>query len=175
MMSKKIKEVEFLLENCESIIVPYECFKEFDDSNGEYNFTIKDNGQIRYGTTFGNNTTTPLQRLNLFDDITNMYLKYEDNAESPIRINWYYKNEWDNPQNNQYQKSELLSFNELHISISKNNYTLSLSDVFSLDGEIIIEEVNSKKRFRIKDKSITSIKPSAITQEFINDRYIIVS
>ena len=90
-MSKKIKEVEFLLENCESIIVPYECFKEFDDSNGEYNFTIKDNGQIRYGTTFGNNTTTPLQRLNLFDDITNMYLKYEDNAESPIRINWYYE------------------------------------------------------------------------------------
>lgn len=174
-MSKKIKEVKFLLENCESIIVPYECFKEFDDSNGEYNFTIKDNGCIDYGETFSSNEKTPLQRLNHYDDIVKIYVKYDDDTESIIRPDWYYENEWDNPQNNQYQKSELLSFNELHISISKNNYTLSLSDVFSLDGEIIIEGVNSKKRFRIKDKSITSIKPSAITQEFINDRYIIVS
>lgn len=174
-MSKKIKESEFVLENGESIIVPYECFKKFDDSNGECNFIIKDNGGIRYKRTCGVNTINPLQRLNYHNDITKIYIKYDDNTENIIRPNWYYENDYDIPQNNQYQKSELLSFNELHISISKNNYTLSLSEVFDLNDRAVVEGVNSKEIFRIKDGRITSVNPIAITQEFVNDRYIIVS
>ena len=98
-MNKNIKQVTLVLENCESVIVPEECFKEFSFKRGEnktdenpyiksLNCIIKDNGNMKYETTYSENATSPIERLRRYNDITWVKIEYEDESSEVLSVVW---------------------------------------------------------------------------------------
>jgi len=124
-MNKNIKQGTLVLENCESIVVPAECFKEFSFKRGEnkegenlyiksLNCIIKDNGNMKYEMTYGENSTSPVQRLGKCNDITSVKIEYEDESSEVLSVVW---SDDYNVNNNENQINDLVTYNELHIRI----------------------------------------------------------
>lgn len=137
-----IKIAKFILENCETVTVPRDCFKRMDldytKEGYEVNVHIIDNGKVD-GYLFGNRS--PLQRLNYYDDICSIELKLNDDSEVEIDTVW--NNE--DGQTNSFQKSKLNGYRELKLSIDKHNRELTIYDVLKLPHGTIVIDDNSKE------------------------------
>lgn len=120
---ENIKTVEFVLENCESVIVPYDCFEEFkidgmmiEEKRFIYklNCLIKMDKNIIYGATWSGNNKHPFYRLYEENDITQIKINYDNNTKKEFDIEWgglFCTN------TNEHQVNNLIDYNTLHIHI----------------------------------------------------------
>lgn len=114
-----IEYIEFALENCESMKIPFENFKQFHlEEKEEYvnlDCIIEGVDNIEHFTyTKGE---SPFQRLVRYNDISGITIKFKDkkNTVSYLPI-------WHNPYftNNEFQTSSILEFNKIHIRINRD-------------------------------------------------------
>lgn len=146
-----IKQVRFGLENCESILIPFECFKEFyyDKDNNEVislYCTVKDNSNIDY--VGFDNSMTPIQRLAQNNDITHVNITYEDGSSEKLSVNWF---DDYNPDSNESQVSELINYSEIHIQIRTKLQTLDdkLNKVCSILKQSYEDKLELEEQIRM--------------------------
>lgn len=143
-----IKEIEIGLENCESVIFPFECCKKFDyvlkDDTHIATLTclIEDNGKSKYSSILINSRISPIQRLAEYDDITYIKIHFENGTSSFFYVIWN-----DGAlDNNKNQKSQLLSYKEISIEIKPYIEAYSVMEIFKFPNKTkfkIIDEVDS--------------------------------
>lgn len=110
--TKDLLGIGLIFENCEGMFIPVESFTDLYIQDGEIDTYINLSDKIEYK---GFDNSTPLQRINKYDDITSVNLIYKD-KDMEYQTVWY--NAWE--QENRYQTSELISWNKLHLEISKD-------------------------------------------------------
>jgi hypothetical protein len=149
-MNKNIKEIHFSFENCEGIIVPYECFSRFDfttDAEDKFKIThlnceIKDNGNSKYTTTWTNNNTSPIQRLGQYPDITSIDITYDDNSNDDYGVKWYWddEDEYNIPEENKNQHNNLIGYNEIHITVKPYIKSYFIYEIFNLPTNTLLKD-----------------------------------
>lgn len=128
MSEKEIDHIEICFEDCESIIIPYNCVKElYYKSNTQQNedcdliteldCIIENDGSTKYSTTWSGNTTSPITRINQYNDICYFDIIYKDGIKKSNYVDWYYKDDYDQSEENKNQTSELLEYNKIHIHV----------------------------------------------------------
>lgn len=141
-----IKEIEIGLENCESVIIPFECFKKFDytpkdDTHIEtLTCLIEDNGNFKYSSILMDSKISPMQRLAEYNDISYIEIYFENDTSKFFYVVW---NDGD-LDNNKNQKSQLLSYKEISIEIKPYIETYSVVEIFKFPNGTkfkIIDEV----------------------------------
>jgi hypothetical protein len=133
-MEYNIGYIEFLLENCESIIVPFDAFEKFRidiNENNQINayFVIKDNGKIEYSSEWSDKTIHPIQRLAKYNDITRIYKVYNDGNSECFYVDWYDED----PNSNKNQYSKLIDYKTLCIEIKEFIQEYYLCELFDFD------------------------------------------
>lgn len=120
---KEIKTVEFVLETNESVIVPYDCFKEFKIGGislkeellaYKLECLIEIDKNIAYGATWSGNTKHPFYRLYEENDITQIQINYDNGTKKELNVEWgglFCTN------TNEHQVNSLIDCNTLHIHI----------------------------------------------------------
>ena len=163
---KNIKRINFVFENCEEIRFPIECFKDLEiicsdlENYKGYLKSIKckiiDDINVEVGLY--NKTTSPIQRINKYDDITHIYLYDNENNEIKLEIPWYYENEYNIPKNNYNQHSKLISYKEIELYIAENSREYTLEEALEelKDGDIIID--TNGNEYEICEDNITGEK-----------------
>ena len=116
---KEIKNVTFILENCEYVTVPIRNFSKLDLTkvdNKYYNLecTIKKMDNIEYRSF--TNDFSPFNRLSMSDDIVRIELELIDGTIKLIHLYWKGAG-----FNNYCQISHVISWNEISISINEEN------------------------------------------------------
>lgn len=116
---KEIKNVTFILENCEYITVPVKNFLKLDLTevdNEYYNLecVIKKMDNIEYRPF--TNDLSPFNRLSMSDDITRLEIEFTDGTIKLIQLVWE-----GTDFNNYCQISHVISWNEISISINEEN------------------------------------------------------
>ena len=115
--TKDLLGIELIFENCEGMFIPVESFTDLYIQNGEINTYINLSDKIEY-KSFDN--STPLQRINKYDDIVSLNLIYKDEDIEYKLLWWEDPNPYIMTDNNRYQTSKLISYNKLHLEVSKN-------------------------------------------------------
>ena len=115
--TKDLLGIELIFENCEGMFIPVESFTDLYIQDGEINTYINLSDKIEY-KSFDN--STPLQRINKYDDIVSLNLIYKDEDIEYKLLWWEDPNPYVMDDNNRYQTSELISYNKLHLEVSKN-------------------------------------------------------
>lgn len=115
--TKDLLGIELIFENCEGMFIPVESFTDLYIQDGEINTYINLSDKIEY-KSFDN--STPLQRINKYDDIVSLNLIYKDEDIEYKLLWWEDPNPYIMTNNNRYQTSELISYNTLHLEVSKN-------------------------------------------------------
>ncbi|XZI05931.1 hypothetical protein ACSXDM_15165 (plasmid) [Clostridium perfringens] len=111
--TKDLLGIDLGFENCEGMFIPAEALDNLYIKDGEINTYIYLNEKIEYKGFYDD--LTPLQRIKHMNDITSVNLIYKD-KDIEYQTVWY--NAWE--QENRYQTSELISWNKLHLEISKD-------------------------------------------------------
>lgn len=111
--TKDLLGIDLGFENCEGMFIPVEALDNLYIKDGEINTYIYLNEKIEYKGFYDD--LTPLQRIKHMNDITSVNLIYKD-KDMEYQTVWY--NAWE--QENRYQTSELISWNKLHLEISKD-------------------------------------------------------
>jgi len=179
-----IKNISFTLENCEGVLVPFKCFKKFkvveNNKNADKLFIleclIEDNGEIEYTSTWMKNTTSPIQRLGRGDDITSIYITYDDDSTQRYSIPWYDYN----PNSNKNQSSQMIDYKTVQIKIKPYIQKYSIVDVLNSKSGTkfkdinknvyVVEEINKvKKLFSLNkiNKTVLPLESTYINQEYI--------
>lgn len=128
-----IKEIKIGLENSETVIILFECFKKFDyvlkgDTHIEtLTCLIEDNGKSKYSSNLMDSKISPIQRLAEFNDITDIEIHFENGTSSLFYVIW---NDG-NLDNNKNQKSQLLNYKEISIEINPYIETYSVMELLS--------------------------------------------
>lgn len=179
-----IKEIEFVFENCECVVVPIECFKKLyikdlnklknKDSFEEMKCIIVDNGQSKYSFGFAT-TVTPIQRINQYNDITSIYITYNDDKIIQLYTPWYEENEYCNSQSNENQTTNMSSYNTVELSIIKNSKTYTLEQALNnLDSNTRIQD-SKGNIYTIKinegDYNSAHLENTIITLGMIQDKF----
>lgn len=136
---KDTLSVEFILENCETILVPCYCFKEFElieyNNMGIYELhCIIDKQDDLIYNDFNSNKTSPIRRLHENQDITSCHLVLFDGKMIHCKLVWY-----DVYGSNKFQETKLVSFNKIEISVkridrkkaTKEKHQLKLKEIIS--------------------------------------------
>lgn len=131
-----VKGIEFVFENCESIYVPIECFKNFIAINGEVKFKIVNNGNIEYSYTWGDNITNPIERIS-DKDITGIFLKFEEEKNNKTQIDFNYSI----GQYNEYQLNNIIDYKTIEVLISKKAYYINKLQQLKEEKESIEKEI----------------------------------
>jgi hypothetical protein len=189
MENNEIKSIEFIFENCESIEIPYECFTELDfkglNKQDEqvtfetFKCIIEDKGEAKYSNGFYNKT--PIQRINHYNDITNIYIKYADNSYVQISCPWY--NPISCPNSNLFQFSSIKSSNIIELGIIKdslhyNFQWLSLSDVLNtFEDGTKIKDQNGKiyTIYYDEEDEATCLFDTIVNNKILNSKFQKVS
>lgn len=115
---KDIKYVTFILENCEFIKIPIGNFSKLNISKAGdyYNFecVIKKIDNIEYRSF--TNDLSPFNRLSMSNDIVRIEFELIDGTEHSVQPYWK-----GTDFNNYCQISHVISWNEISISINKEN------------------------------------------------------
>lgn len=116
---KEIKNVTFILENCEYITVPIRNFLKLnltEVDNEYYNLecVIKKMDNIEYRPF--TNDLSPFNRLSMSDDITSIELEFKNGTIKLIQLVWE-----GTDTTNYCQISHVISWNKISISINKEN------------------------------------------------------
>lgn len=181
---KNIKSVKFVLENCEVLVIPFECFKKFNivENNKNKNeififeCVIEDNNKSEYITTWSRNTTSPIQRLGQYNDICHIDIIYMDGASKEYHVPWYDSN----PNSNKNQSSKMLDYKTVSIRIKPYIQKYSISEVLKFKNGTkfkdynkniyIVDVVNNiKKLFLIKENTRVELP---LESTYINQKYI---
>ena len=181
-MNEKIKELHFGLENMESVIVPYECFKGLTINNNEeldllknhdtiYNMKcdITDNGKIEYGYSF-ENEIYPLTRLEIKEDICHVDIIYEDNTKIELTVRW---GQWD-CNNNSNQINSKINYNSIHIEIKPYIKQYTIQEVFEFEVGTIVEMIDNGIFIISEYEGNKCFKDVVFTKYLINGMYRIV-
>ena len=115
--TKDLLGIELIFENCEGMFIPVESFTDLYIQDGEINTYINLSDRIEY-KSFDN--STPLQRINKYNDIVSLNLIYKDEDIEYKLLWWEDPNPYIMTDNNRYQTSELISYNKLHLEVSKD-------------------------------------------------------
>lgn len=167
---KKIKSIDFLLENGERIGMPYKCFQLFK-------FNLNKNKCIDYmeckitdkGMYYGickNKDMHPIDRLNVFNDIEYVRFVYKDNCDEDVYpILW---NEFEGENLNQSVSKE--SYKQLYIHIRKTAPYVRKYSIF----EIFDFPIGTQ--FKTKDGEIITISGDGnskyIPNKHLEEKYI---
>lgn len=116
---KEIKNVTFILENCEYITVPVKNFLKLDLTevdNEYYNLecVIKKMDNIEYRPF--TNDLSPFNRLSMSDDITRLEIEFTDGTIKLIQLVWE-----GTDTTNYCQISYMIGWNKISINIDKEN------------------------------------------------------
>lgn len=115
----KIEYIEFTLENCEGMKIPYENFKQFllEEKDGHVSLDCIIEGVDNIEYDIYTRGESPLQRLARYDDISCIIIKFEDEKDTVS-----YLPMWRNPYfaDNEFQTSTILEFNKIHIRINRD-------------------------------------------------------
>ncbi|GEM_PF-3308584 len=167
-----IKEIEIGLENCESVIIPFDCFKEFDYISKDdthisvLTCLIEDNGKSEYSSTFMNSKISPIQRLAKYDDIAYIEIHFVNGTSSFLYVIWHDGDD----DNNKNQKSQLISYKEISIEIKPYIKTYSVTELFEFPNGTkfkIIDEVDSVNWKRVLFLQDGILKFKSIPEELI--------
>lgn len=131
-----VKGIEFVFENCESIYVPIECFKNFIAINGEVKFKIVNNGNIEYSYTWGDNITNPIERIS-DKDITGIFLEFEEEKNNKTQIDFNYSI----GQYNEYQLNNIIDYKTIEVLISKKAYYINYLQQLKEEKESVEKEI----------------------------------
>lgn len=148
-MNTKIKGIEFILENCEGVYIPFECFKEFK-INGETDiqtiiqknsihdctFKIIGNGQEKYIRGF-NTTVTPLQRLAQYNDVC--YIEIYFTNGDKIKMDCWHGNM---PCDNEWQSTIMHNYNEITLAIEPKKYIFKEILEFPIGSQFLDKDDN---------------------------------
>lgn len=116
---KEIKNVTFILENCEYITIPVDNFLKLDLTevdNEYYNLecVIKKMDNIEYSPF--TNDLSPFNRLSMSDDITSIELEFKNGTIKLIQLVWE-----GTDTTNYCQISSMISWNKISIAICEEN------------------------------------------------------
>ena len=116
---KEIKNVTFILENCEYITVPLRSFTtldliEVDDEYYNFECIIEGMDNIEYSPF--TNDLSPFNRLSMSDDITSIELEFKNGTIKLIQLVWE-----GTDTTNYCQISSMISWNKISINIDKEN------------------------------------------------------
>lgn len=147
---KDVKIAKFILENCETVWVPQECFISFEANCTKDGYELEahiiDDCNLD-GYLF--DTKSPLQRLNCRPDICSIELELINGEDVELDLVW----NAEGYQDNNFQSSQLFSYKELKLSINKYNKVLSIQDVLKLeDGTIVIDQ--DGKEYKVEEDEI---------------------
>lgn len=116
---KEIKNVTFILENCEYVTVPVKNFTKLNISkvdNEYYNFECIIEGMDNIEYHSFTNDFSPFNRLSMSDDIVRIELELIDGTEHSVQPYWKGIG-----FNNYCQISHVISWNKISISINEEN------------------------------------------------------
>lgn len=116
---KEIKNVTFVLENCEYITVPLRNFTTLDLTevdNEYYNFECIIEGMDNIEYSPFTNDLSPFNRLSMSDDITSLEIEFMDGTIKLIQLVWE-----GTDTTNYCQISSMISWNKISINIDKEN------------------------------------------------------
>ena len=141
-IKKNLKGVQIVFENCESMFIPTNCIKQLkyemeeytDDDNIKNLITkldciIENNGSITKPGFTKECKTSPIQRINQYNDITYFDFVYKDDSKDSNYVHWY-NDEYGYCQNNNGQSSELLRYNKIHIIVKPYIPKYSINEIF---------------------------------------------
>lgn len=116
-----VKYIEIIFENCESIYIPINCFKEFIYIENELFFKVINDGEIEYTESWMDIKNNPIDRI-AYNDITNIYFLNE-NKDIINSIDTEYLFEYG--EENIYQESNVINYKEVEVIISKKSYYIN--------------------------------------------------
>lgn len=146
---KEVKSITLVLENCETIKLDRKHIGSFLVDNIKYsisrmacnsistftfceNFAIEINRNAsKVGTNYNSNQDA-LKRLITYSDITAIDIKYEDDTEEYIYVDW---NEENNHCNNNNQKHYMNKFGDLYIVVSSGKVIDDYFDIEEIEDE----------------------------------------
>lgn len=176
---ENIKLIEFVFENCETIKIPIECFNkinidewgevEHESTLNEFHCVIEDNGDMKYGMGF-DSFVAPMQRINKYDDITSIYIYFNNTDEYKDGFQLYIN--WGSDYNrcdNINQRSNKISYSELELKIGEFAREFNISEVLEFDDNTKFYDAEGKE-YRIYEDDETSVK--YIFDEIISDKLI---
>lgn len=176
-----IENIEFVLENCECIIAPIECFESlniinddiiiFDDctlDKFECTITYKEGLDYSFGFT---TTATPLQRLNTYNDIVYIIIKLKTGEDIKCYMPWYESENGYDSQSNENQVTSLKNHKEIYIKVETNSKEYTLQEIFNLpDGARFVDEDN-KEYTLCRYDGISCIPNTMLTDKIIHTKF----
>jgi len=183
MNEKKIKELQFGLENSEGIVIPIACFKGLSinkktnldvltNNDIIYNMEcdIIDNGKMSYGTEWGSNDVYPLTRLSKDNNITSVDIIYKDGTTTELTVKW---GDYD-CNNNSNQITNKLNFNAIHIAIKPFIQTYTIQEVFELEAGTRIKDENGDTYTIDGYENDKCLRGEKLTAKLVNMKYILL-
>lgn len=178
-----VKSIHIGFENMEGYTIPVECFEyieinPLEEKVCEFSCRVVDNGKI--DGSWGDKESTFAQRVNKYDDITNVAFVCEDGSRHTYETVWYYgenDEEWYQfDQINMYQKTTFHSYKEVEISVAKSNNTYTIGEVLSIGT---YEPTLFKDEFEIvykaKDGFLFTVdeeQPMVLSLDILNAEFI---
>lgn len=142
---KDTLSVEFILENCESVVIPCHCFKDFTlieyKNMGVYELhcVIDKQDSIIYND-FNSNRTSPIYRLHEHQDITSCHLVLFNGEKVHCDLVW--NNVYGD---NEFQKTNLISFNKIEIIIKVIDRKKRIKEKHQLKLKEIMYDIDNYK------------------------------
>ena len=133
----RVKYIEIIFENCESIYIPMNCFKEFIYIENELFFKVINDGEIEYTESWMDIKNNPIDRI-AHNDITNIYFLNE-NKDIINNIDIEYLFEYG--EENMYQESNVINYKEVEVIISKKSYYINYLQQLKEEKESVEKEI----------------------------------
>lgn len=116
---KDLLGIDLILGRNTAISIPKDSLEICKINDCEFNTYINFSSDIQYKIT-GNPKQYPFDRIREYDDVEEVILIYKDKDIKYKPIWWENPNPYITEDKNKYQKSELISWNRLHLEISKS-------------------------------------------------------
>lgn len=174
MLNDNVKNIIISMSNYETLEVPIECFKNIkisETSNPnevELDACIVDNG-IRYIMT-SNLYTSPIKRLSMSPSISSITVKYTDGKKIDKNVVWNSKDY----SENRYQKTKLINYKEIEISIKESNNTFSINTALKLkSGTTIVDTEGNEYKVSISREfpKVKYLEDTIITDKLLKSKF----
>jgi hypothetical protein len=153
-IKEKLKGIQIVFENCESMFIPINCIKQLKYEMEEYkgdsdiknlitklDCVIENNGTITRNPDFVEKES-PIQRINQYDDICYFDFMYKDGSQDSNYVHWYNDENKYNSENNDGQSSKLLRYNKIHIIVKPYIPKYSINEIFQFPVGTKIKDEN---------------------------------
>lgn len=186
---KEIEAIQITFENCVGITIPYKCVTQLDYKTKKYagecgkdsningiitnlDCIIENNGSIIYDADYMEDGSSPIQRLSQYNDICYFDIIYKDGTRESNYVKWYYKNNYDDPQENKNQTSELLRYNKIHIHVEPYIPQYTIFEIFAFPPRTTFKDEENNK-YEIQLNSSGKYIDMPMTEKYINMKYTV--